>query len=51
MKILELTADENGIHFLRVNPHPLSAGQKFTIIMSLIGTASFIGFFALMVLF
>lgn len=47
-KLYELTINENGIRFRHANPHPLSANQKFGIIMALIGTAALLGFFWLM---
>ncbi len=49
MKLYELTINENGIRFRHANPNPLSAGQKFCIIMTLIGTAAFLGFFWMMI--
>lgn len=48
MKLYELTINERGVRFRHANPHPLSAWQKFGIVMALIGAASFIGFFWLM---
>jgi len=45
MKLYELTINERGIRFRHANPNPLSAGQKFSIIMALIGTAAVLGFF------
>lgn len=49
MKLYELTINEQGIRFRHANPNPLTANQKFGIIMSVIGAVAFIGFFAMMV--
>lgn len=48
MKLYELTINENGIQFRYSNPNPLSAGQKFSVIMAIIGAFSFLAFFWLM---
>lgn len=48
MKLYELTINEHGIRFRHANPHPLSAGQKFWIVMALIGAVLTLGFFWLM---
>lgn len=42
MKLCEVTINEGGIRIRRSNPHPLTANQKFTIILSVIGAASFV---------
>lgn len=44
-KLYELTINENGVRFRHANPNPLSANQKFAIIMTLIGAVSFLGLF------
>lgn len=49
-KLSELTLNSDGIRIRHANPNPLSANQKFAIIMSVIGAAPFIGFFAMMIL-
>ena len=49
-KLYEITINENGIRFRRANPNPLSADQKFTIIMVLIGLAALLGFFGFLTL-
>jgi len=48
LKLYELTINENGICFRHANPNPLSAGQKFSIIMALIGAAATLAFFWMM---
>ena len=40
-KLYELTINENGIRFRHANPNPLSASQKFTIIMTIAGCVTF----------
>lgn len=44
-KLYELTIDFLGIQFRHINPNPLSANQKFTIILTLIGAVSLLGLF------
>lgn len=50
MKLYELTINEHGVHFRYANPHPLTANQKFGIIMSVIGVISIIGPFVVAML-
>ncbi len=47
MKLYELTINENGIRFRHSNPNPLSAEQKYSIIIALITAAAVIGFFGM----
>ena len=48
MKLYELTINGNGIRFRHANPNPMSAGQKFWLIMAMIGVVLIMGFFWLM---
>ena len=52
MKLYELTINENGIRFRHANPHPLTAAQKFYIIITLSVCAAVcavvLGFFGLL---
>jgi len=52
MKLCELTVNEDGIRFRHANPHPLSAHQKYNLILSVIGCAAactaLLGFFSLL---
>lgn len=48
MKLYELTIDKHGVRFRHANPHPLTANQKFYIILTVICTAFTFGFFWLM---
>lgn len=52
MKLYELTIDENGIRLRHANPHPLTARQKFYIIITLTVSAAScvvaLGFFGLL---
>lgn len=50
MKLYELTINEQGIRFRHTNPHPLTAEQKFSIGMALIGLAVVLGFFGFIAL-
>lgn len=45
MKLYELTINENGIRFRHCNPNPLTAEQKFNIVMALVGLTAFLVFF------
>lgn len=51
-KLYELTINESGIRFRHANPHPLTANQKFYIIITGIVSAAscamFLGFFSLL---
>lgn len=49
-KLYELTINENGIRFRHANPNPMSAEQKFYIVMALILLAVVFGFFGLIVM-
>lgn len=52
MKLYELTINEQGIRFRHANPNPLTAEQKFHIIITLAVCAAFcvvsLGFFDLL---
>lgn len=52
MKLYELTINERGIRFRHANPNPLSANQKFYIIITLsvcaTACAVILGFFDLL---
>lgn len=52
MKLYELTINKNGIRFRHANPHPLTAAQKFYIIITLSVCAAvcvvMLGFFGLL---
>ncbi len=52
MKLYELTINENGIRLRHANPHPLTAQQKFYIIITLsvcaAACAIILGFFDLL---
>ena len=52
MKLYELTINERGIRFRHANPNPLSANQKFYIIITLsvcaAACAVILGFFGLL---
>lgn len=48
MKRMEVSINGSGIHILRENPEPMSADQKFYIIMALLGLTAFLGFFGLL---
>lgn len=52
MKLYELTINGNGIRFRHANPHPMTANQKFYIIIaSIVSAAScamVLGFFSLL---
>lgn len=50
MKLYELTINEHGVRFRYANPHPLTANQKFCIILTVVGVAALIGPIVLMVL-
>lgn len=51
-KLYEFTINENGIRFRHANPNPLSAVQKYRVIMTLAGCVTFcvliLGFFSLL---
>lgn len=36
-KLYELTINEDGIRFRHANPNPMSAGQKYNIVVALVG--------------
>ena len=44
MKLYEVRLDENGFRFRYANPRPLTAEQKTSIALALIGAVAFLGF-------
>lgn len=48
MKLYELTINENGVRFRHANPHPLTANQKFYIILTVVCSVLTLGFFWLL---
>ena len=48
MKLYELTINENGVRFRHANPNPLTANQKFYIILTVVCSVLTLGFFWLL---
>lgn len=48
MKQYELTINDKGIRFRHTNPNPMSAEQKFNIIIALIAATTFLGFIGIL---
>lgn len=46
-KLYELTINADGIRFRHANPNPLTANQKFAIILSVIGAVAVFPFWTL----